>query len=214
MKLIYVASPFSGDVEKNIEYAREACRAVMNCGHAFFAPHLLYPSFLDDTVPEERKRGMDMGLKALARCDELWAFGPELSAGMRTEMKEAKRLNIPVRRVELTEELTVQEPDPCVKTVEQFLREYPDCTLDLITPYGYVTITPEQGRELLNGGQFYAHPGAPEYGMKMDAEEILCQEFETLLQDEKDPKLYNGFTYYPDQTESEGETFSGMMSPC
>ena len=102
-KLIYVSSPLSGDVEKNIEYAKAACRMVMDSGHAFFAPHLLYPSFLDDTVPEERKLGMDMGLAALEKCDELWAFGPRISAGMAAEIEHAERLGIPVRRMELEE---------------------------------------------------------------------------------------------------------------
>ena len=39
MKLIYVASPFSGDVEKNIEYAEQACRFVMDLvAYACFFP--------------------------------------------------------------------------------------------------------------------------------------------------------------------------------
>ena len=111
--MIYVASPLSGDVEKNIEYAREACRAVMDSGHAFFAPHLLYPSFLDDTVPEERKLGMDMGLAVLENCDELWAFGPRISAGMAAEIEHAERLGIPVRRMELEEKQEQGMVMPC-----------------------------------------------------------------------------------------------------
>ena len=103
MKLIYVASPLSGNVEKNIKYAKEACRAVMDSGYAFFAPHLLYPSVLDDTIPEERQLGMEMGLVMLEKCDELWAFGPRISEGMAAEMREAERLGIPVRRMELEE---------------------------------------------------------------------------------------------------------------
>ena len=35
---------------------------VMNEGHAFFAPHLLYPQLLDDSNPQERQAGLDMGL--------------------------------------------------------------------------------------------------------------------------------------------------------
>ena len=54
MKLIYVASPYAGDVEANVEYAKQACRTVMESGNAFFAPHLLYPSILDDAVSSER----------------------------------------------------------------------------------------------------------------------------------------------------------------
>ena len=38
MKLIYVASPYAGDVEQNVEYAKQACRTVMESGHAFLRP--------------------------------------------------------------------------------------------------------------------------------------------------------------------------------
>jgi len=39
MNLIYVASPYAGDIERNTEFAKKACWFVMNEGHAFFAPH-------------------------------------------------------------------------------------------------------------------------------------------------------------------------------
>ena len=107
MKLIYVASPYAGDVERNVEYAKQACRTVMESGHAFLAPHLMYPSVLNDAVPEERQAGMEMGLTLLHRCDELWAFGPCVSSGMQAEIEEAERLRIPVRRMELAPERTL-----------------------------------------------------------------------------------------------------------
>jgi hypothetical protein len=88
MKLIYVASPYAGDIERNIEFAKEACRFVMNEGHAFFAPHLLYPQVLDEDDPAGRQLGLDMGMAALAKCDELWVFGETMSAGMRGEIEE------------------------------------------------------------------------------------------------------------------------------
>ena len=65
MKLIYVASPYAGDIEQNTAFARKACRHVMNEGHAFFAPHLLYPNLLDDSQPQERQLGINMGLAML-----------------------------------------------------------------------------------------------------------------------------------------------------
>ncbi|PWJ51377.1 DUF4406 domain-containing protein [Faecalicatena contorta] len=99
MKLIYVASPYAGDIEKNTEFTKRACRHVMNEGHAFFAPHLLYPQFLDDSNPKERQAGLDMGLAMLPRCDELWCYGYRISFGMHLEIEEAVRLGIPVRRV-------------------------------------------------------------------------------------------------------------------
>lgn len=99
MKLIYVASPYAGDVEANVRYAEEACRYVMGQGCAFFAPHLLYPAILDDSIPAERALGMSMGLLMLGKCDELWAFGPRVSTGMQAEIDEAARLGIPVRKI-------------------------------------------------------------------------------------------------------------------
>ena len=109
MKLIYVASPYAGDVEKNVEYAKQACRTVMESGHAFFAPHLLYPSVLDDLVPEERQAGIEMGLTLLYRCDELWAFGPTVSSGMQAEIAEAERLRIPVWRMDTEGKMALAE---------------------------------------------------------------------------------------------------------
>lgn len=99
MKLIYVASPYAGDIEQNTEFARKACRHVMNEGHAFFAPHLLYPQLLDDSNPQERQAGLDMGLAMLLRCDELWCYGDRISHGMHLEIEEAVRIGIPVCRV-------------------------------------------------------------------------------------------------------------------
>ncbi len=99
MKLIYVASPYEGDVERNIAFAKRACRHVMEQGHAFFAPHLRYPQLLNDADPLERQAGLDMGLAVISRCDELWCYGSRISLGMHLEIDEANRLGIPMRRV-------------------------------------------------------------------------------------------------------------------
>ena len=99
MKLIYVASPYKGDIKKNIEYAKEACRYVLNQGNAFFCPHLLYPQVLDDNHPEERRLGINIGKEFLAKCDELWAFGGHISHGMFEEIEFARKIGIPVKRI-------------------------------------------------------------------------------------------------------------------
>lgn len=99
MKIIYLASPYAGDIEKNTEFAKSACRFVMEQGHAFFCPHLLYPNILDEQNLDERQLGLDMGLAKLQSCDELWCFGDHISHGMMAEIEEAKRLSIPTRRV-------------------------------------------------------------------------------------------------------------------
>jgi hypothetical protein len=99
MKIIYVASPYAGDIQKNTEFAKRACRHVTEQGHAFFAPHLLYPSLLCEYVPAERQLALDMGLVMLSACDELWCYGDRISQGMMSEITEAERLAIPIRRV-------------------------------------------------------------------------------------------------------------------
>jgi hypothetical protein len=110
MKLIYVASPYAGDIPKNVEFARQACRYVMKQGHAFFAPHLLYPQLLNDAIPQERQAGLDMGLAMIPRCDELWACGDKISSGMEAEIALAKQLGIPIRYV--SEEQIIGMIDP------------------------------------------------------------------------------------------------------
>lgn len=99
MKIIYAASPYAGDIEKNTEFAKKACRHIMEQGHVFFAPHLLYPAILDENQPKERQLGMEMGIAMLPACDELWCYGDHISQGMMMEMEEARQMGIPIRRV-------------------------------------------------------------------------------------------------------------------
>lgn len=99
MNLIYICSPYAGSVEENIRFAKDACRYAARQACAPVAPHLLYPQFLNDTVSSERNVGIEMGLRLLTACDELWVCGSRISEGMEKEIDEAKRLGIPVRSV-------------------------------------------------------------------------------------------------------------------
>lgn len=64
MKLLILESPFAGNVEENIEYARRAVRDSLTRGEAPIASHLLYTQdgILDDNIPSERQWGIDAGL--------------------------------------------------------------------------------------------------------------------------------------------------------
>lgn len=104
-KVIYVASPLRGDYEKNMEKARRYCKVVIDKGHIPYAPHLLFTQFMDDTIPEERKAGMAMGIEMLKKCDELWAFGKTISEGMAAEIELANNTGITVRYLEDPEEV-------------------------------------------------------------------------------------------------------------
>ena len=46
--LVYVCSPYRGDVEKNIELARKYSRFTFEEKNIPITPHLLYPQFLND----------------------------------------------------------------------------------------------------------------------------------------------------------------------
>ena len=90
MKLVYIASPYAGDVQANTEAAKSYCRAALEEGVVPIAPHLLFPQFLEDNDPAERNLGLRAGLELLARCDELWVCGPEISPGMSREIQFAQ----------------------------------------------------------------------------------------------------------------------------
>lgn len=94
--LIYVASAYAGDVKENSERAKRYCVHVINEGGVPIAPHLLFTQFLDDSVPHERKLGLDLGLELLEHCGEVWVFG-DISEGMKREIEKAEELNKPIR---------------------------------------------------------------------------------------------------------------------
>lgn len=96
---IFVCSPLSGDnMEENIEKAKEHCKGISLMGYLPIAPHLYFTQFLNDDNEAERRLGMDLGLRLLAECDEIWVYNEDgISAGMNEEIEMAKRLNIPIK---------------------------------------------------------------------------------------------------------------------
>ena len=60
---VIVESPYAGDVDRNVAYARAAMADCLARGEAPYASHLLYtqPGVLDDTVPAERIKGIAAG---------------------------------------------------------------------------------------------------------------------------------------------------------
>lgn len=103
MKKIFVCSPYSGgdgDIEKNVLFAQEVCRALASWGFAPFAPHLFYTTFLDDMVENERAAGIGCGIEWLKACDEVWVFGPQ-SNGMKLEVILAENMSKPIKYLEI-----------------------------------------------------------------------------------------------------------------
>lgn len=95
--IVYICSPFSGDVDGNVAAARRYCRFAVSKGYIPIAPHLLFPQFLDDTVPKEHQLGLHFGNMLMRKCVEVWVFGEHISAGMEAEIERARQRNYCLR---------------------------------------------------------------------------------------------------------------------
>ena len=73
-KRILVISPYSGDVRRNLSYLEHCLKYVIAQGHAPFAPHWIYPQYLDDKDPDQRELGLHMGLAWGEKAQEIWIF--------------------------------------------------------------------------------------------------------------------------------------------
>ncbi len=94
MKLVILESPFAGDVERNVRYARACLRDCLLRGEAPIASHLLYtqPGVLDDLAKTERALGIAAGL-AWGRVADLTVVYTDLgiTAGMNEGIESARR---------------------------------------------------------------------------------------------------------------------------
>lgn len=89
--LIYVCSPFSGDVEGNTKRTVDFCRFALAQGQIPLAPQLMFPQFMDDEEPEQRELALFMDVVLMGKCSELWVLGDRISAGMEAEIAKAKQ---------------------------------------------------------------------------------------------------------------------------
>lgn len=114
-KLVYIASPYAGNVKRNLAFAKAAGLLAVKEGCTPIMTHLMYPAILNDDDPEERALGMLMDMSLVALCDELWCFDANgISKGMREEIACAEQHGIPV--------VTRNEKQPV--GLARFLAEY------------------------------------------------------------------------------------------
>lgn len=101
MRRVIVESPYAGDVEANVEYARRALADSLHRGEAPLASHLLYtqPGVLDDTVPGERALGIEAGLvwglqaeATVVYADRGWSTGMYL--GVQRAEEEGRPIEV------------------------------------------------------------------------------------------------------------------------
>lgn len=92
MDLVIVESPYAGEVERNIAYARACIRDSLQRGEAPFASHLLYTQdgILDDTIPIERAQGINAGLAWGRMADKTVVYADlGVSGGMQMGIERA-----------------------------------------------------------------------------------------------------------------------------
>ena len=82
--LVYICSPYSGDIAGNTEKAIKYCRFAVDNNAIPLAPHLLFPQFMDMVL--------------IGRCEQRWVFGETITAGMQAEINKANKKCIKIRR--------------------------------------------------------------------------------------------------------------------
>lgn len=99
-KLVNLESPYAGNIELNVLYARFCMHdSLVNNNEAPFASHLLYtqPHVLRDEIKEERIHGIDAG-RDFSKMTEMTVIYTDLgiSSGMKYALMHADDVNHPV----------------------------------------------------------------------------------------------------------------------
>ena len=69
--IVYICSPYAGDIESNTTAARRYCRFAVESGYIPIAPHLLFPQFLNDSDPKSVSWACSSGTRSfpsVPRC--------------------------------------------------------------------------------------------------------------------------------------------------
>lgn len=99
MRKVIIESPFTGDVEEHIKYARRAMTDCLSRSEAPYASHLLFTQegILDDDKADERKLGIDAGLE-WGKCADATVVYMDygMSKGMEYGIDRAKQDERPI----------------------------------------------------------------------------------------------------------------------
>ena len=107
-KLVYICAPLRGDVEKNIEFARQKAQEVFQAGDIPVCPHLMFPPVADPENPQQDQAAQEMGLRLVESCQQVNVYGPEWTEGMWAEIRHAMDLGIEVK----TDQQTIGHSPP------------------------------------------------------------------------------------------------------
>ncbi len=97
LPLVYICSPYRGDVDTNVMRARRYSYFAVSKNTIPVTPHLLFPQFMDDDIPSQRQLAMHFNYVLLGKCSQLWVFGDVISEGMEYEINLAKKRFMKIR---------------------------------------------------------------------------------------------------------------------
>ena len=100
MRIAYIAHAIGGDVEKNLEASRKIVKEI-NLSEPEtvpFAPYYADVVSMDDSIAEERQRGIknDIAILQSGLVTELRLYGSKISCGMQAEIVLARAMGIPI----------------------------------------------------------------------------------------------------------------------
>jgi hypothetical protein len=101
MLRVIVESPYAGDINRNIIYARMCVRDCLRRNEAPIASHLLYTQIgiLNDNVPAERTLGIEAGLAWADLADKhVFYIDYGFSKGMLIALRRAEQKGTPIEQ--------------------------------------------------------------------------------------------------------------------
>ena len=101
MITVIVESPYAADtpsgIARNLDYLRDCAMDCLHRGEAPFASHALYTQWLDDSMPGERRLGIEAGLAIGARLEKTVVYTDlGITPGMRQGIDRAERESRPI----------------------------------------------------------------------------------------------------------------------
>ena len=100
MKKVIIESPYAGDIEANVKYARACVKDSLMRGECPLASHLLYTQegILDDNIAAERQMGIAAGLEWLRVADmHVFYIDTGFSKGMRYALEYSQKTNMDIK---------------------------------------------------------------------------------------------------------------------
>lgn len=96
---VILESPYAGDIERNVKYARMCVKDSLMRGESPIASHLIYTQegILNDLIPEERTLGINAGLAWKDVADKhVFYIDYGYSKGMVYAKEYSTKNNIPI----------------------------------------------------------------------------------------------------------------------